>query len=69
MVKAWFLEFLPDPPLTRDQVRLLRHDSVVAPGMAGLAALGITPTAIELVLPAYLDRYRRSGRSLRPRPA
>jgi uncharacterized protein YbjT (DUF2867 family) len=68
MIEAWFLEFLPDPPLTRDQVRMLARDSVVAPGMPGLAELGITPTALELVLPTYLDRFRRRAR-LRPRTA
>jgi hypothetical protein len=69
MIEAWFLEFLPDPPLTRDQVRMLARDSVVAPGMPGLAELGITPTALELVLPTYLDRFRRRRPRLRPRTA
>jgi uncharacterized protein YbjT (DUF2867 family) len=69
MVKAAFLEWLPVPPLTRDQVRLLRRDNVASPGMPGLAELGITPTALELILPTYLDRYRRGGRALQPRLA
>jgi uncharacterized protein YbjT (DUF2867 family) len=60
--KAFFLEWLPQPPLTRDQVRLLRHDSITAPGAPGLAELGITPVALELILPSYLDRFRRPGR-------
>jgi NADH dehydrogenase len=30
--------------------------------MPGLAELGITPTALELILPTYLDAYRRGGR-------
>jgi uncharacterized protein YbjT (DUF2867 family) len=68
-VKAALLELLPVPPLTRDQVRMLERDNVVAPGMPGLAALGITPTALELILPTYLDRFRRRGTALRPRPA
>jgi uncharacterized protein YbjT (DUF2867 family) len=59
---AYFLEFLPDPPLTRDQVKLLQVDNVVAPGIPGLQALGIVPTALELVLPSYLDRFRKGGR-------
>jgi NADH dehydrogenase len=65
-LKAAFLEWLPTPPLTRDQVRMLHQDNVAAPGMPGLAELGITPTALELVLPTYLDKYRRGGRSLQP---
>ena len=61
-MKALVLERLPDPLITRDQLRLLRHDNVVTAGAPGLAELGITPTAVELVLPLYLDRYRRGGR-------
>jgi len=61
--EAFFLERLPGPPLlTRDQVRLLERDSVVQPGAPTLADLGITPTAVELVLPTYLEAYRRGGR-------
>ncbi len=59
--EAAFLELLPKPPLTRDQVRLLRHDNVVASGAFGLGDLGILPTAMELVLPTYLGRFRRGG--------
>jgi uncharacterized protein YbjT (DUF2867 family) len=59
--QARFLEFLPKPPLTRDQVALLRRDNVVAPGAATLADLGIAPTAVEAILPTYMDRFRRGG--------
>jgi NADH dehydrogenase len=57
-LQARLLELLPAPPLTRDQVELLKHDNVVSPGMPGFEALGITPTPIELVVPEYLARYR-----------
>jgi uncharacterized protein YbjT (DUF2867 family) len=60
-LKAFFLEFLPRPPLTRDQVRMLKRDAVAQPGAPGLGEFGITPQALELVLPSYLDRYRRPG--------
>ena len=63
-IMAAFLEWLPNPPLTRDQLRLLRSDTVAHAGAPGLAELGIAPTALELVLPSYLDRYRRGGRGL-----
>jgi len=52
------LEWLPVPPLTRDQVRLLRSDNVVGGDALKLEDLGITPTAVETVLPGYLGRYR-----------
>jgi uncharacterized protein YbjT (DUF2867 family) len=60
--EAAFLELLPVPPLTRDQVELLKRDNVVAPGALGLADLGIQPTAVEAILPTYLDRFRAGGR-------
>lgn len=47
--------------LTRDQVRTLRNDNVVATGSTGFEALGITPVAMEAILPDYLWPYRPSG--------
>ncbi len=55
-------EWLPNPPLTRDQLILLKRDNVVAADAAGLAALGLSPKAVEAVVPAYLARYRPAGR-------
>ena len=61
MFKGRMGELLPTPPITRDQVRLLRHDNVVAEGAAGLAELGLAPRAVEAIVPGYLARYRRPG--------
>lgn len=55
-------QFLPNPPLTLDQAKLLEIDSVVRPGRQGFAELGLTPTAAEVILPTYLDRFRVGGR-------
>ncbi|HYM31256.1 MAG TPA: complex I NDUFA9 subunit family protein [Candidatus Cybelea sp.] len=63
-LQAFFLEWLPSPPLTRDQIRYLQGDSLPKAGAPGLADLGIVPTPIEAVVPSYLDRYHRGGRSL-----
>ena len=60
-IQAKLMSILPNPPLTPDQVELLKRDNVVSSGALTLAALGITPTAVEGVLPSYLDRFRRGG--------
>jgi NADH dehydrogenase len=59
--QAIFLQLLPNPLLTTDQVRLLKTDNIVSPTAAGLADLGITPTSVEAVIPSYLWRYRSRG--------
>ena len=48
-------------PVTADQVKNLAVDNVVEDGAQGFAALGITPTAMESILPDYLYRFRPSG--------
>jgi uncharacterized protein YbjT (DUF2867 family) len=60
--EAWFLERLPGRLLTRDQIRMLRTDNVVSREAPGLAELGIVPSRMDLILPAYLARYRPGGR-------
>jgi len=62
-MNAWFLKMLPNPPLTPDQVRLLKRDNIVTAKAPGLADLGIAPTALEVIVPAYLARYSRGGQS------
>lgn len=50
------------PPLTGDQVQNLKVDNVVAPGMPGLADLGVTQLeTIETIAPTYLWRHRPHG--------
>ncbi len=61
-------EFLPNPPLTRDQLLMLQRDNVPAPDAPGLAELGIQPKAVEAVVPSYLTRFRAGG-GRRPSPA
>ena len=47
--------------LTRDQLRNLARDNVVAEGARGFDALGIQPSPMDLILPAYLWRFRPTG--------
>ncbi|MGF1473975.1 MAG: complex I NDUFA9 subunit family protein [Geminicoccaceae bacterium] len=58
-LQAWFLEWLPSPPLTRDQVTMLKSDNVVAEDALTLKDLGIEPTPLEAIVPAYLSTYAR----------
>jgi uncharacterized protein YbjT (DUF2867 family) len=64
-LQAYFLQFLPNPPLTPDQVKLLRSDNVVSEEAIRdgrtLAALGIEPATIEAIVPSYLERFRKTG--------
>jgi NADH dehydrogenase len=64
-LQAAFLQFLPNPPLTPDQVELLKRDNVVSEDAKGrsrtLQGLHINPTAMETIVPSYLWRFRRSG--------
>lgn len=63
MGKAFeFLALTPwAPPLTEDQVELLKSDNVVSGTQPGLAELGIEATAVEGIVPAYLYRFRKGG--------
>lgn len=57
-IQGWFLEKLPVPPLTRDQVKLLGSDNVVSKQALTFGDLGIEPTAMEAVVSSYLERFR-----------
>ncbi|HKA70451.1 MAG TPA: complex I NDUFA9 subunit family protein [Xanthobacteraceae bacterium] len=62
---AWFLQFMPKPLLTPDQVRLLKSDNVVSDlarrEHRTLQDLGIEPHSIAAVVPSYLWRFRKTG--------
>jgi uncharacterized protein YbjT (DUF2867 family) len=64
-LKAAFLQFLPKPPLTPDQVELLKGDNVVSDEARRdgrtLEALGIVPESMAAIVPTYLWRFRKAG--------
>jgi uncharacterized protein YbjT (DUF2867 family) len=64
-LQAAFLEYLPSPPLTPDQVELLKVDNVVSEAARAQArtieGLGIIPNSIAAVVPDYLWRFRKTG--------
>ena len=64
-LQASILQFLPNAPLTPDQVALLRTDNVVSNEALRegrtLEGLGIRPTSFQSIVPSYLWRFRKSG--------
>jgi uncharacterized protein YbjT (DUF2867 family) len=53
-IQATLLGILPNPPLTRDQVILMRRDNVVSETALTFADLSITPRRVEAELPAIV---------------
>jgi NADH dehydrogenase len=49
------MAFLPNPPLTRDQVRLMKGDNVVDGNALILQDLGIVPASVEEIMPTYIN--------------
>jgi len=64
-LQATFLQYLPKPPLTPDQVELLKHDNVVSDAARSdgrtLEGLGIFPETLSAIVPTYLWRFRKTG--------
>jgi uncharacterized protein YbjT (DUF2867 family) len=63
--QARFLEWLPNPPLTVDQVRSLQSDNVVGEAAKAegrtLEGIGVAPVSAEAIVPSYLWRFRKYG--------
>ncbi len=63
--QALFAQFLPKPPITPDQVELLKHDTVVSEAAwrdgRTLEGFGIVPETIAAIVPTYLWRFRKTG--------
>jgi hypothetical protein len=68
--QASIMQHVPGKPLTPDQLLMLEKDNVVSDGALGLRDLGITPTPVELIVPAYLSRFQPGGgkRPMAPSP-
>jgi NADH dehydrogenase len=68
-IQASVLDLLPNPPLTADQVTMLKTNNVVSGAAAKekrtLAGLGIRAESLAAILPAYLWRYRVAGQFTR----
>jgi len=64
-MQAMFLQYLPKPLLTPDQVELLRADNIVSESATAerrtLQGLDIDPEPIEAIVSSYLWRFRKTG--------
>ncbi len=68
--QANILQLMPKPLLTPDQVELLRSDIIVSAEAKRegrtLEALGVDPVAMEIIVPSYLWRFRKTGQFKAP---
>jgi len=59
--QSYFLQMMPNPLLTPDQVELLKHNNIVSGEHPTLNDLGIIGTPIQSILPKYIYRFRTGG--------
>ena len=59
--QSYFLQMMPNPLLTPDQVELLKHNNIVSGDYPTLKDLGVTGTPIQTILPKYIYRFRTGG--------
>ena len=59
--RSYFLQMIPNPLLTPDQVELLKHNNIVSGDHLTLKDLGISGTPIQSILPKYIYRFRTGG--------
>ena len=59
--QSYFLQMMPTPLLTPDQVEMLKYDNVVSGDHKALKNLKIKPTTIQSILPKYIYRFRTGG--------
>ncbi|MEE8225901.1 MAG: complex I NDUFA9 subunit family protein [Kiloniellales bacterium] len=56
--QAGLMQILPKPPVTHDQIVLMKRDNVPTLGVPGFADLGIEPASVEDILPNYIGPGR-----------
>jgi uncharacterized protein YbjT (DUF2867 family) len=59
--QSYFLQMMPNPILTSDQVELLKYNNIISGDYPALKDLNITGTTIESILPKYIYRFRTGG--------
>ena len=59
--QSYFLQMLPNPILTIDQVELLKYDNIISGEHPTLKDLGIQGKTIHSILPKHIYRFRTYG--------
>ena len=59
--QSYFLQMMPNPLLTPDQVEILKYNNVVSGEYLTLKDLGISGKTIQSILPKYIHRFRTGG--------
>ena len=59
--QSYFLQMMPNPLLTSDQVEMLKYNNIVSGDYPTLKNLGISGTPIQSILPKYIWRFRSGG--------
>tara|TARA_B100000686_G_scaffold354748_1_gene466917 strand:- start:6197 stop:7141 length:945 start_codon:yes stop_codon:yes gene_type:complete len=59
-IMAILTNFLPNAPITLDQVILLKNDNIVTSKSKGFSELGIKPSSMKVMIKKYLSRYKVS---------
>ena len=59
--QSYFLQMMPNPLLTPDQVEMLKYNNIVSGEYPTLKDLGISGTSIQSILPKYIYRFRAGG--------
>lgn len=58
-IQAVMMSVLPNAPITSDQIRSLKTDSIVDKHAMTLSDLNVKPTSMDQVLPSYLERFKK----------
>ena len=59
--QSYFLQMIPNPLLTPDQVDVLKYNNIVSGEYPTLEDLGISGETIQNILPKYIYRFRTGG--------
>ena len=59
--QSYFLQMMPNPLLTPDQVEMLKYNNIVSGEYPTLENLGISGKTIQSILPKYIYRFRTGG--------